>query len=184
MTSPVDTYREASFSFSNRLARAAWGVCWLLFFRASPRPFHSWRRLVLRLWGAKIARGAHVYPSARIWAPWNLECGEEAGIGDRAIVYNQAKVRIGRRAVISQGTHLCTGTHDYSEAGMPLLALPIVIESQAWIAAECFVMPGIVIGEGAVIGARSVVTKDMPPWTVCAGHPCAAIKPRTNPHSR
>jgi len=59
-----------------------------------------------------------------------------------------------------------------------LLTAPITVEDNVWLAADVFVHPGVTIGEGAVIGARSVVVKDMPAWTVCAGHPCKPIKPR------
>jgi putative colanic acid biosynthesis acetyltransferase WcaF len=80
--------------------------------------------------------------------------------------------------VISQGTHLCTGTHDYNKPEFPLVTAPISVGNEAWLAAECFVLPGVEIGEGAVIGARSVVTTNIPSWMVCAGHPCKPIKPR------
>jgi putative colanic acid biosynthesis acetyltransferase WcaF len=66
----------------------------------------------------------------------------------------------------------------HTDANFPLIAKPIVVGGSAWIAAEAFVHPGITIGEGAVIGARAVVTKDMPAWMVCVGHPCQPVKPR------
>lgn len=155
-----------------------WRVVYLALFRFSPRPFHVWRSFLLRLFGAKIGKGAHIYPAVKIWAPWNLEIGDEVGIGNGVILYSQAKIIIGRRAIISQGTHLCTGTHDYTKKGHPLIAFPIIIEEEAWLAAEVFVHPGIRIGQGTVIGARSVVTKEMPSWMVCAGHPCKPLKAR------
>lgn len=174
-----DSHRGPSFSLSNRLARVGWNVVWLLLFRPSPRPFHSWRRMLLRVFGAKVGRGAHVYPAARIWAPWNVTFGEECGVADGAILYSQGKIALGCRAVISQGAHLCAGTHDYTRKGFPLVTAPIVVGAEAWLAAECFVHPGVKIGEGAVIGARAVVVKDMPAWMVCSGHPCVPLKPRT-----
>jgi putative colanic acid biosynthesis acetyltransferase WcaF len=119
-----------------------------------------------------------VYAGAKVWAPWNVEIGEETGVADGATLYSQGKIKLGRRVVISQGTHLCAGTHDYDKRGFPLVTAPITVGDEAWIAAEAFVHPGVTIGEGAVIGARSVVTKDMPEWTVCAGHPCRVIKER------
>ncbi len=167
-----------SFSLGNRLARVAWGVVSALFFRPSPRPLHAWRQWLLTLFGARIAKGCHIYPGAIIWAPWNLVCGEECGVGDGAILYSQALITLGKRVVISQGTHLCTGTHDYESEGFELFAKPITVGDHAWIAAESFVHPGVTVGEGAVIGARSVVTRDVPPWMVCAGNPCKPIKPR------
>jgi putative colanic acid biosynthesis acetyltransferase WcaF len=173
-----DAFTGPSFSLGNRVARAVWGVTHFLFIRWSPRPFHAWRAFVLRMFGAKLGRGCHIYPKAIIWAPWNLEAGDQCGVANRAILYNQARIRLGRRVVVSQGAHLCTGTHDYEDPGFPLRAEPIVVGDQAWIAAESFVHPGVVIGEGAVIGARSVVTKDVPPWMVCTGNPCQPIKRR------
>lgn len=174
----IDTHRGPSFPLSNRLGRLVWNLVWHLLFRPSPRPLHGWRRGLLRAFGAKTGRGVHIYPGVRIWAPWNLILDDECGVADGAILYSQGSIRLGRRVVVSQGSHLCTGTHDFEKPGFPLLTKPIVVEAEAWIAAECFIHPGVTIGEGAVIGARSVVTKDMPPWTVCAGHPCAPIRPR------
>lgn len=173
-----DTYTGASFSMGNRLSRLIWSIVYILFFRYSPRPMHQWRAFILRLFGAKVGCSVHVYPSVKIWAPWNLELGDECGIGGGSILYSQGKITIGYRGIISQGVHLCTGSHDYTKSGHPLFTKPIIIQARAWVAAEAFVHPGVTIGEGAVIGARSVVTKDMPDWTVCAGHPCKAIKQR------
>ncbi len=167
-----------SFSLGNRLARALWNSVWLLLFRPSPRPCHAWRSLLLRLFGARLAPGCHIYPGAKIWAPWNLVCREEACIGDGATIYNQAPVTLGKRAVVSQGAHLCTGSHDYQSPGFELFARPITVGDHAWLAAECFIHPGVTLGEGTVIGARSVVTRDMPAWQVCAGNPCKVLKPR------
>jgi putative colanic acid biosynthesis acetyltransferase WcaF len=174
----TDAYTGASFSLWNRLARLIWGFSEVLFFRFSPRPMHAWRAFILRLWGAKIGTRCHIYPGAKIWAPWNLSCEDEVGVANGAVLYNQAPIILGKRVVISQGAHLCTGTHDYEDPGFPLFARSITVEANAWVAAECFVHPGVTIGEGAVIGARSVVTKDMPAGMVCAGHPCKPIKPR------
>lgn len=173
-----NTFTGPSFSLQNRLARVVWELIGGIFFRFSPRPLHSWRSFLLRCFGAKVGRGVHVYPGARIWAPWNLELSDECGIANGAILYSMDKIVVGKRAVISQGAHLCAGTHDYTLEGSPLVTLPIFIGDQAWVAAEAFVHPGVTIGEGCVVGARSVVTKDMPGWMVCCGHPCKPLKER------
>ncbi len=173
-----DTFTGASFSLSNRLGRLVWGIVSLLVFRFSPRPLHAWRAWVLRCFGATVGRGVHVYPKARIWAPWNLTLGDECGIANDAIIYSMGHITVGRRAVISQGAHLVTGTHDYNEPGFPVVIRPIIIGDHAWVATEAFVHPGVRIGEGCVVGARAVVSKDMPEWMVCAGHPCIPIRPR------
>lgn len=173
-----DTFIGPSFSLSNRLARLLWAIVEITLFRFSPKPMHKWRSLILSCFGAKIGKGVHVYPGVKIWAPWNLELADECGIANGAILYSQDKIIIGKRSVISQGTHLVTGSHDYTQRGFPLTTKPIFIGENTWIAAEAFVHPGITIADGCIIGARSVVTKDMPAWTVCAGHPCKPIKPR------
>lgn len=174
-----DTHTGPSFSRKNRAARVLWNSVYLLLFRSSPRPLHRWRAFLLRCFGAKIGRGVHIYPGVKIWAPWNLEVGDETGIANGVTLYTQGAIRIGRRTVISQGAHLVAGTHDYTHPGFPLVTQPITINDQVWIAAEAFLHPGVTIEEGAVIGARSVVTKDMPAWMVCAGHPCTPLKKRT-----
>jgi len=174
----TDTFTGASFSLKNRLGRVVWGVVYILLFKYSPKPFHSWRSFILRLFGAKIGRGVHIYPGVKIWAPWNLEAHDEAGVANGVDLYCQGKIILGYRSIVSQRAFICAGTHDYTKEGHPLITAPIVIQDNAWVAAEAFVHPGVTIGEGAVIGARSVVTKDMPAWTVCAGHPCKPIKER------
>lgn len=177
----MDTRRGPSFSMSNRLARVAWGLVECTLFRWSPRPLHAWRAFLLRLFGARVGRNVHVYPGVRIWAPWNLAIGNDTGCASGTILYSQGKINLGNRVVVSQGAHLCTGTHDYNTCGFPLRTRPITVGDDAWIAAEAFIHPGIRIGCGTVIGARAVVTADMPDWTVCAGHPCQPLKPRIRP---
>lgn len=174
-----DIYIGTNFSLKNRIGRVLWAGVSAILFRFSPKPFHAWRAFLLRCFGAKVGKGALVYPGAKIWAPWNLELEVDAVVANGATLYTQGKIKIGRRAVISQGAHLCAGTHDYNLPEFPLITKPIYVGDYAWIAAEAFIHPGISIGIGCVIGARSVVTKNMPDWMVCSGHPCKPMKERT-----
>jgi len=178
-TSPPPVYRGARsrFSVGNRAARQIWNIVWLLLFRPTPRFLHGWRRLLLQLFGARIGEGAHVYAGAKIWAPWNLVLGREAAIADGADIYSADRIEIGDFAVISQGAYLCGASHDYTSWDFPLVAAPIVVGARAWVAARAIVHMGVTLGEGCVVGAGSVVTRDMPAWTVCAGVPCRPIKP-------
>ncbi|MGE5645993.1 MAG: putative colanic acid biosynthesis acetyltransferase [Acidobacteriota bacterium] len=162
----------------HRPRRALWSVVYTLLFRPSPRPFHAWRRLLLRLFGAALAPGARVYPTARIWAPWNLEMGRNACLGSGVDCYNVARITIGGHATVSQYSYLCAATHDISTLRMPLVAEPIEVGPFAWVCADVFVGPGVTIGEGAVAGARSSVYRDVEPWTVVAGNPARPLKKR------
>lgn len=174
-----DPRTQPSFSLGNRLMRMLWQVTWILAFRSSPRPLHRWRAFLLRCFGARIGRDVHVYPSVRIWAPWLLTCEERVGIGDRAIIYNMGAIVIEREAVISQGAHLCAGTHDIDSPTFQLRTGTIRIGSSAWICAEAFIGPDVHIAAGCVIGARSCVVKSInEPWTVWAGSPPKRLRQR------
>ena len=171
-----DPFRGPSFSLGNRLLRAVWGGVYFLLFRISPRPFHFWRVFLLRLFGAKIGKECHIYPSVQVWAPWNLKMGNHSGAGDRANLYCMGLIEIGDFVSISQGVMLCGGTHDYNSPNFQLVIKPIVIGSHAWVCAEAFLHPGVVVPEGVVIGARAVVTKSLPlEWAVYAGNPCKQV---------
>ena len=136
---------------------------------------------MLRCFGAKIGRSVHVYPSAMIYLPWNLEAGDESAIGEHVLIYNLGRVTLGARVTISHRAHVCAGTHDYTKPDFPLLRPPIMIGSEAWICADAFVGPGVTIGEGAIVGARAVVVKDIRPWSIVIGNPAREIKRREIP---
>jgi putative colanic acid biosynthesis acetyltransferase WcaF len=173
-----DPRTTPSFTINNRIARFIWGFFYVFVFKTTPRPFHHWRVFLLRCFGATIGKNCRVGASAVIWAPWNLVMGDRACLADRVTCYSMATISLGNGAIVSQGSHLCTGSHDYETPNLQLYAEPIEIGDEAWLCAETFVCPGIKIGTGAVVGARSVVTNDIPNWMVCAGNPCKPIKPR------
>ena len=168
----------ASFSARNRIIRAAWNVIWLLLASWTPPFMHPWRRFLLRIFGAKVARTANIYGSARIWLPSNLEIGEHSCIGRRVIIYSMGMISFGDYALASQGAHICAGTHDIEDPNFQLLVQPIKVGAHAWIAAEAFVGPGVNVGEGAVLGARACAFKDLDPWTVYVGSPARVLRRR------
>ena len=170
--------RPNHLSPGNRIARTAWQIVWLLLFRPTPRVFHPWRCFLLRLFGAKLGKAVHPYPSARIWAPWNLEMGDAACLSEEVDCYCVDKIRIGANSTVSQYSFLCSASHDYTRRDMPLTTAPITIGRQVWIAADVFVAPGIHIGDGAVVTARSAVFTDIPKWSVARGNPAAVAGPR------
>lgn len=140
-------------------------------YRLSPTVLHGWRRMLLRCFGGCIGVGAHPYPRAKIWAPWNLIMEAHSCLANDVDCYCVAPIRVGAHATVSQYSYLCAASHDHRDPSMPLIVAPIVIEPYAWVAADVFVGPGVTVGEGAVVGARSTVIQDVAPWTVVAGSP-------------
>jgi len=130
-------------SLANKLARALWGIVWIVLFRPTPRLFHAWRRFLLRLFGARLGKAVHVYPSAKVWAPWNLEMDDHACLGEQVDCYCVEKIRIGKHSTVSQYSFLCSASHDYTKSTMPLVAAPISIGEYVWITADVFVGPGV-----------------------------------------
>ena len=169
--------RARKYSSGEIIRRVLWSLT-RPFFRFSPRSCFGWRRFLLRCFGAKIGRSVHVYPSATIYFPWNLEAGDESAVGEHALIYNLGCVTLGARVTISHGAHLCAGTHDHTKADFPLLRPPIMIGSDAWICADAFVGPGVTVGEGAIVGARAVAMKDVSPWRIVIGNPARESKRR------
>lgn len=155
-----------------------WWLVQASLFRWSPQIAYPFRAALLRLFGAQVGRDVIIRSSVTVTYPWKVRLGDHAWVGDRAVLYSLGDIDIGQHAVVSQGTHLCAGDHDHRLADFPIRGRSIRIGAQAWVAADVFIAPGVSIGEGAVIGARSAVFKDMPVGMVCAGSPCVPIKPR------
>lgn len=165
--------------------KAAWKVqlWWLvqaIFIKLSPQFMYSWRRFVLRLFGAKIGKKVLIRPSVHIQYPWKLSIADYSWVGDNVVLYSLGQITIGSNTVISQRSYLCAGTHDYQHAEFLIEAKPIVIESECWLATDVFVAPGVTIGKGTVVGSRSSVFNSLPAGKVCYGYPAKIIKTRIN----
>jgi len=173
-----DPYLRPAFAVRDRLQRLIWNVCWAVLYRTSPRPCHSWRAALLRLFGATMGPNCHFYPRSRVWAPWNLICADQVTAGDGAEIYNPAPVRLGSHAILSQDAYLCGATHDYNDPAFPLIAYEMQIGSYAWVCARASVAPGVNVGEGAVLALGSVATRNLDAWTVYAGVPAVKLKER------
>jgi putative colanic acid biosynthesis acetyltransferase WcaF len=140
-----------------------------------PRCLRSW---ILRGFGARVGRGVYWKPRINIHIPWNLEIGDHALIGEEVFILNFDIVRIGSQACISQRAFICTGNHDFTDVRMKYRNRPIVIGDGAWVGAQVFVAPGVVIGEECVVTAGSVVVKSLPNGMICSGNPCVELKRR------
>jgi len=181
MATKVDLSKfENWLSLRNKIGRAVWAIVYIVLFKpAVPTFLWSWRRFLLSTFCAKIHPLSYVYSDVKIWAPWNLEIGAYSCLASGVNVYNTGKVVVGDHTTISQGAYLCPGSHDIADPKFRMICSDMYIGDQVWIATEAFVGGmGVHVGEGAVIGARAVVTKDVEPWTVVAGNPARFIKKR------
>lgn len=174
---------ETPYSGGEIALRTCWAAVQATLFRWSPRPWHGFRARLLRLFGADIPEPGMVvvYPTASVLFPRRLSLAPRSMVGRNVTIYNPAPIALRRGANVSQNCHLCAGTHDYTRWSMPLVARPIVIGENAWLGADVFVGPGVSVGELCVVGARSVVVRDLPPRTVCAGSPCRVLRDRPPP---
>lgn len=174
----LSLYRN-KLSIKNKIGRLIWNIVYILAFRPFILTlFNPWRLFLLRLFGARVHPKAHVYSSVKIWAPWNLEIGAYSCLAPYVDCYNTDLIQIGDHSTISQKSYLCASSHDITNRFHPLITAPIVIEDQVWIAADAFVGMGTRIKQGAVVGARACVFKDVDPWTVVGGNPAKPIKKR------
>ena len=175
MTQPL---KHQELTTQHKILRLIWNFVWLFLYRPTPRILHKWRCLLLKMFGAKLGKGVHPYPSARIWAPWKLEMGDYSCLGEYVDCYCVDSVIIGSYSTVSQYSYLCTASHDYRDVNMPLFTAPITIGDRAWITADVFVAPGISIGDGSVVLARSSVFDNVPPFVVFKGNPAEFYKNR------
>jgi putative colanic acid biosynthesis acetyltransferase WcaF len=155
-----------------------WWLVQAIFFHPSPQVFFAWRRFLLRLFGAQIGQHVLIRSSASFTYPWKVKIGDYSWIGDEVVLYSLSQIQIGSHCVISQRSYLCAATHDHTRVSFDQVAGPIQIGDQAWIAADVFVAPGVSIGKGCLVGARSSVFHDLPAGMICYGNPARAVKAR------
>ena len=165
------------YSYKDYLKRFAWAII-QPFWSLSPRHLWIWRIFLLKCFGAKVSYNVKIYPSCKISQPWNLEIKKNSTIAWRTNIFCLGKISIGKKVTISQGSHICAGTHDFYKNDFKLIKKNITIEDNVWIAADAFIGPGVSIGHFAVIGARSVVTKNIDQNCVVAGNPAKILKKR------
>lgn len=175
-TSPLEG--GPSFSLANRVVRVIWGLSWLLLARWTPPPFHAWRRLILRVFGADVHSTARVHASVAIWLPANLTLGAHSLIGPGAKIYNQGHIAIGDYTVVSQGAYVCASSHDVRDPAFQLLLKPVSIGKRCWIAADAFVGPGVTVNDRAVLAARAALFSDAEADGIYRGNPAILIRHR------
>jgi putative colanic acid biosynthesis acetyltransferase WcaF len=160
------------------MVRALWFLVGLPFLRCSINPFSGVKRVLLRLFGAKIGEAVIIKPGVRVKNPWLLTIGSNCWIGEDCWIDNLVPVTLGENVCISQGAYLCTGNHDWSDPAFGYRLAPIVLEDGSWVGARAFVGPGVTMGRSAILTAGSAAYKSIPAGQIHEGCPAAYLKLR------
>ena len=127
--------------------------------------------------------GVEVDPSFRLFPPFYSECGKNIRVGKNVFInacckfQDQGGIRIGDNCLIGHNVTLATLNHDFNpDNRTAIYPKPVRIGNNVWIGSDSTILPGITIGDGAIIGAGSVVTKDVPANTIVAGNPARKMK--------
>lgn len=144
----------------------------------SPLRIEERRELVREIFG-------EIGPNFTVHSPFHCDFGFNIHVGDHFVanfnltVLDEGEVRIGDNVFIGPNTTICTVIHspEPGERNRGIMkALPVTIGDNVWIAANVVILPGVTIGDGAIIGAGSVVTKDIAPNTLAVGSPCRPLR--------
>jgi putative colanic acid biosynthesis acetyltransferase WcaF len=144
----------------------------------SPFPFYGPKRMLLRMFGAKIGKGLIIKPHVSIKYPWRLFVGDNVWIGEYVWIDNLANVTIKDSACISQGAMLLCGNHNYKKSSFDLIVKEIVLEEGSWAGAQTVICPGVKLGSHSLLTVGSVATLSLEPYWVYQGNPAQKIKER------
>ncbi|WP_133795578.1 WcaF family extracellular polysaccharide biosynthesis acetyltransferase [Prosthecobacter fusiformis] len=176
----LDTFdaRRGLVRGRSKQVEAIWYLLKCLLF-LSPLPWPNFIKVrILRMFGARVGQGVVLKPRLNIHFPWKLELGDHVWLGEEAQILNFEPVVIGSHSCISQRAFLCAGNHDFRSPSFDYRNAPITVGEGCWVGANCFVGPGVTLGNECVTTAGSVITHDLPAGMICSGNPCEAIKPR------
>lgn len=160
------------------LVRFIWYLINGMFFKTSLIPFSKMKATILRLFGAKVGKGVVLKPFINVKYPWNLEIGDYSWIGENVWIDSLASIKIGRNVCISQGSYLCTGSHDWTDPFFGLIVKSIIIEDGVWVGGKSTIAPGVTLKLCSVITLGSVVTKDTEPYNIYQGVPAISVGKR------
>jgi putative colanic acid biosynthesis acetyltransferase WcaF len=155
-----------------------WWMVQSTLFRLSPDILYGWRSFLLRLFGARLGKNVRIRATARVTYPWKLTAGDHVWVGDDCVLYNLGEIVLGSHVALAHHIYLCTGLHDYTRIDFPIGQKPVSIEDEVWICNDVFIAPGVTVGKGAIVGARSTVLHSLPAGMICLGHPAQAVRAR------
>ncbi len=163
----LSTYRVTDYTPGrNFWVQMAWYYVSALLFQTHWFPCSRLKVLLLRLFGADVGKGVVIKPSVRIKFPWRLSIGNHTWIGEDVWIDNLAQVSLGSSVCLSQGSYLCTGSHNHRKPSFDLITRPISIQDGVWICARAVVLCGVTVQTGAVVCAGTIVARDIAAGTV------------------
>jgi putative colanic acid biosynthesis acetyltransferase WcaF len=178
MKTDLSTYQNKWYHPGHPIKRILWLITSFLFFQNTAFPFYSFKRFLLRLFGAKVGKGVVIKPYVVIKYPWFLQIGHYTWIGERVWIDNLAMVTIGNNACLSQGAFLLTGNHNYKLPSFDLMVSSITLEDGVWIGAKAIVCPGITCQSHSILAVGSIATRSLSAYSIYQGNPATKINDR------
>ncbi|MCU4338600.1 acyltransferase [Acinetobacter dispersus] len=148
------------------------------------RLFNYFKGLYLRFFfRAKIGRRVVFYPNIWVFTGRNLILGDDVDLATGVLITTDGGVSIGDRTLVGYGTKILSSNHNIPKLPNRIFdsghtKAPVIIGKDAWLGANCIILPGVTIGDGAIVAAGSVVTKDVPTNVLVGGIPAKIIKER------
>ncbi|WP_413505472.1 acyltransferase [Photobacterium phosphoreum] len=159
-------------------------VSYIIFLLPRFRVFNFIKSIYLRFFFRSIiGKRVVYYPGVWIFSGRNMSVGDDVDFAKSVLVTSDGGVSIGNRVLIGYSTQILSSNHQIPSRKERIFnsghqKKPITIHDDVWIGANCIILPGVTIGKGAVIGAGSIVTKDVPEFAICVGNPARIIRYR------
>ena len=148
-------------------------------------PSHHYRRFFYRLFGMKIGKGSTLHMMGRIYDPRHIVIGEDTIVGEKfsldgrkQLPNSNGGLEIGDHVDIASEVMIWTSQHDIHSDDFHAIEEKVIIEDYVFIGPRSIILPGVKIGKGAIVGAGSVVTKDIAPMAIVGGVPAKVIGER------
>ncbi len=174
----LSKYDNSWYYPGRKVVCIVWYFVNVLFFISPIIPLSRVKIWLLRLFGAKVGRGAVIKPGVNIKYPWKLVIGDYSWIGEDVWIDNLEQVIIGSNVCISQGAMLLTGNHDYKKSSFDLITREITLEDGVWIGAKSIVGPGVRCGSHSILAVGSFTSKDLEAYGIYQGNPANKIRER------
>ncbi|TLX76499.1 colanic acid biosynthesis acetyltransferase WcaF [Labilibacter sediminis] len=177
-TTDLSKYNNSWYNPGGAIKRLVWYFINVLFFINPLNPSSAIKKILLKLFGAKIGKGVTIKPGVNIKYPWKLSIDDHSWIGENVWIDNLDQVTIGKNCCLSQGALLLCGNHNYKKETFDLMTGTITLEDGVWVGAKSMLTPGTVCKTHSVISVQSVASGELEAFSIYRGNPCMKIKSR------